>query len=152
FEIGTVFKTGKGAPVESASAAGVLTGARRARHWSEGDAKVPDMDVWDLKHHFELAVQVAAPGATVQALSSGAGWEAVAGGQVVGWAGPLDADAPRWAGAAFGFEGRVSEVAPGRPRFRLLPGTAPGGEDLALGVAGGLGGAGVGAGVGRRAG
>src|SRR2546427_1074145 len=115
FEIGTVFRTGKGAPLESASAAGVLTGARRPRHWSDGDAKVPDMDLWDLKHHFELAVQVAAPGATVQALSSGAGWEAVAGGQVVGWAGPLVADAPRWAGALFGFEVWVSEAAPERP-------------------------------------
>jgi len=138
FEIGTVFKTGKGAPVESASAAGVLTGARRPRHWSDGDAKVPDMDLWDLKHHFELAVQVAAPGATVQALSSGAGWEAVAGGQVVGWAGPLDADAPRWAGASFGFEVRVSEVAPERPRFRLLPGTPPVVQDLALVLPGGV--------------
>jgi len=138
FEIGTVFRTGKEAPVESASAAGVLTGARRPRHWSDGDAKVPDMDLWDLKHHFELAVQVAAPAATVQPLSSGTGWEAVASGLRVGWAGQLDADAPRWAGALFGFEVRVSEAAPERPRFRPLPGTPPVVHDLALVLPGGV--------------
>ena len=138
FEIGTVFRTGKEAPVESASVAGVLTGARRPRHWSDGDAKVPDMDLWDLKHHFELAVHVAAPSATVQPLSSGTGWEAVAGGQQVGWAGSLDADAPRWAGTLFGFEVRVSEAAPEQPRYRPLPGTPPVVNDLALVLPGGI--------------
>ena len=138
FEIGTVFRIGTGSPVEWASAAGVLTGARRPRHWSDGDAKVPDMDLWDLKHHFELAVQVAAPAATVQPLGSGTGWEAVASGQRVGWAGPLDADTPRWAGALFGFEVRVSEPVPERPRYRPLPGTPPVVHDLALVLPGGV--------------
>src|SRR5213595_1908002 len=67
FEVGTVFRQtkreggkGKGAPEEWTSVAGVLTGARRPPHWIEG-AKVPDMDIWDLKYHFELAVAAAAP-------------------------------------------------------------------------------------------
>src|SRR5206468_10725892 len=58
FEVGTVFRKGTGAgggaPEEWTSVAGVLTGARRPPHWSEG-AKLPDMDIWDLKYHFELA-------------------------------------------------------------------------------------------------
>src|SRR3989442_394753 len=100
FEAGTVFKTGegeegrgKGAPEEWTSVAGVLTGARRPGHWSDGDAKVPDMDLWDLKYHFELAVQVAAPGAAVQALQDGAGWTATAGGALSGWVGGRGAGA-----------------------------------------------------------
>src|SRR6266516_4897418 len=139
FEVGTVFKTGrgeggrvKGAPEEWTSLAGVLTGARRPRHWSDGDAKVPDMDLWDLKYHFELAVQVAAPGALVQPLQDGRGWAAAAGGAPLGWAGPLEADAPRWAAALFGFEVRVSESAPERPAYRPLPATPAIVHDLAL--------------------
>ncbi len=139
FEVGTVFRTGRGeggrgmgAPEEWTSVAGVLTGARRPGHWSDGDAKVPDMDLWDLKYHFELAVQVAAPGAVVQALQDGAGWAATAGGAALGWAGPLEADAPRWAAPLFGFEVRVSESAPERPRYRPLPTTPAIVHDLAL--------------------
>src|SRR5207237_1233462 len=80
--------------------AGVRTGARRPPHWS-GGAKVPDMEIWDLKHHFELALRVAAPACDVQPATGGAvGWVAVQrGGEVVGWAGPLEADAPVWAAA-----------------------------------------------------
>src|SRR5229473_1831117 len=86
FEVGTVFRkgTGAGAPEEWTSVAGVLTGARRPAHWSEG-AKVPDMDIWDLKYHFELAVSVAAPECSVEPATGGAvRWEAVqrAGGSV----------------------------------------------------------------------
>ncbi len=139
FEVGTVFKKGKaeegrvkGAPEEWTSVAGVLTGARRPGHWSDGDAKVPDMDLWDLKYHFELAVQVAAPGAVVQALQDGAGWAATAGGAPLGWAGRLEADAPRWAAPLFGFEVRVNESAPERPTYRPLPTTPAIVHDLAL--------------------
>src|SRR5256885_5115286 len=38
-----------------------------------------------------------APGAVVQALQDGAGWTATAGGTLLGWAGALEADGPRWA-------------------------------------------------------
>src|SRR5207249_4075901 len=57
FEVGTVFRRGSGSPVEEWTAvAAVLTGARRPPHWSEG-AKLPDMDIWDLKRHFALGVE-----------------------------------------------------------------------------------------------
>src|SRR3989441_11391987 len=126
FEVGTVFRkgTGAGAPEEWTSVAGVLTGARRPPHWSEG-AKLPDMDIWDLKHHFELAVEAAAPSCAVQPATGGAvGWVAVPrDGEVeVGWAGPLEADSPVWAAPLFGFEVRLEtaapEVAPYRPLDR----------------------------------
>src|SRR3989441_6684683 len=115
FEVGTVFRKGTGAgaglgaPEEWTSVAGVLTGARRPPHWSEG-AKVPDMDIWDLKYHFELAVAVAALSCDVRPATGGAvGWEAVErGGEAVGWAGPLEADAPVWAAPLFGFEVRLT--------------------------------------------
>ncbi len=84
FEVGTVFRRGAGAPEEWTSVAGVLTGARRPAHWSEG-AKVPDMDIWDLKYHFELAVAAAAPGCNVEPVTGGAvGWVAVQQGGEVG--------------------------------------------------------------------
>src|SRR5437870_129585 len=77
FEVGTVFRQGTGAPDEWTSVAAVLTGARRPPHWSEG-AKLPDMDIWDLKYHFELAVAAAAPGCNVAPATGGAvGWVAV---------------------------------------------------------------------------
>src|SRR5438309_9322294 len=148
FEVGTVFKTGNGAPEEWSAVAGVLTGAQRPLHWS---AEVPDMDLWDLKYHFELAVQVASPGALVQPLPTGVGWQAVVGEQRVGWAGPLEADAPRWAGALFGFEVRLSEIAPARPAYRPLPATPSVVRDVALVLPGGVTAAAVGEAL-RRAG
>src|SRR2546422_4057903 len=50
---------------------------------------LPDMDIWDLKYHFELAVAVASPSCDVRPTTGGAvGWEAVQrGGELVGWAG-----------------------------------------------------------------
>ncbi len=79
------------------------------------------MDIWDLKYHFELAVRVSAPGATVRE-RGGEGWEAVAAdGTVVGWAGGLDADAPLWAAPLFGFEARLDAGTPAVPVYRPLP-------------------------------
>jgi phenylalanyl-tRNA synthetase beta chain len=137
FEVGTVFRKGTGstgAPEEWTSVAGVLTGARRPPHWSEG-AKVPDMDIWDLKYHFELAVAVADPSYDVRPATGGAvGWEAVqrGGGEVVGWAGPLEADAPVWAGPLFGFEVRLSAAERATIAFQPLPLQPPVERDLAL--------------------
>src|SRR5256885_3769936 len=140
FEVGTVFRTGKGewekgkgAPEERDSVLGVDTGSQRPPHWSDS-AKVPDMDIWDLKRHFELAVEAAAPGCTVQAATgTGAGWVAVQrGGEVVGQAGSLEADSPVWAAPLFGFEVRLEtalrDVAPYRP----LPTQPPVERDVAL--------------------
>ena len=133
FEVGTVFhKAGVGLPGEAISVAGVITGGRRPPHWSEG-AKVPDMDIWDLKYHFELAVGVGCPGATVRDAANGEGWEAVdAGGAVVGRAGVLEADAPDWAGPLYGFELALEASAQGPVQYRPLPVWPPVVEDLAL--------------------
>ncbi len=138
FEVGTVFRKGTGAggggPEEWTSVAGVLTGARRPPHWSDG-AKLPDMDIWDLKYHFELAVAVADPSCDVRPTTGGAvGWEAVqrGGGGVVGWAGPLQADAPVWAAPLFGFEVRLAAAPPDLLVYRPLPLQPPVERDLAL--------------------
>jgi len=141
FEVGTVFRVpggergaGSGSlPEEWTSVAGVLTGARRAPHWSEG-AKVPDMDIWDLKYHFELAAAVAAPGSLVQPVTEGGGgWAAVQqDGEVVGWAGPLEADAPPWAAPLFGFEVRLSMIERSPVAYRALSVRPPVERDLAL--------------------
>jgi phenylalanyl-tRNA synthetase beta chain len=143
FEVGTVFKPGKGfLPNEELWLGIVLTGARHPPHWSEGGgAKVPDMDIWDLKRHFELAVGLAAPpqGATVQPVADGVGWQAVAGdGTVVGWAGPLEADAPKWAAPLYGLEVRIT-VAPARVvRYEPLPTHPAVTRDMSLVVPGGV--------------
>ncbi|HYL22273.1 MAG TPA: phenylalanine--tRNA ligase subunit beta [Gemmatimonadales bacterium] len=142
FEVGTVFRQpggdqgGRGGsrPEEWTSVAGVLTGARRPAHWSEG-AKVPDMDIWDLKRHFELAVRAAAPSCDVRPAAGGAvGWEAVqpGGGEVVGWSGPLEADAPVWAAALYGFEVRLAVAERSPVTYRPLPVQPAVERDLAL--------------------
>ncbi len=142
FEVGTVFRiptrergAGSGSrPEEWTSVAGVVTGARRPAHWSEG-AKVPDMDIWDLKYHFELAVSVAAPSCDVRPATGGvAGWEAVqrGGDEVVGWSGPLEADAPAWAAPLYGFEVRLFVVERLPVTYRPLPVQPPVERDLAL--------------------
>ena len=149
FEVGTVFRKpageqgalkesltvpGSGSlPDEWTSVAGVLTGARRPPHWSEG-AKVPDMDIWDLKYHFELAVRVAAPDCNVEPATGGeVGWVGVQrGGELVGWAGPLEADAPVWAAPLFGFEVRLDAGERDLVAYRPLPLQPPVERDLAL--------------------
>ncbi|MGH7547428.1 MAG: phenylalanine--tRNA ligase subunit beta [Gemmatimonadales bacterium] len=140
FEIGTVFKRGtgtapgEGGPEEWTSVAAVVTGARHPPHWSEG-AKVPDMDIWDLKHHFELAVKVAAPTCDVRPATGGAvGWEAVhrGSGAVSGWAGPLEADAPVWAASLFGLELRLEVGSTPFVPYQPLPAQPPLQRDVAL--------------------
>ena len=113
FEVGTVFRKGSGPrPQEELRLAIVLTGARHPPHWTDSTnaAKLPDMDIWDLKRHFELAVGVAAPSSDLQPAANGSGWMARSrdGGANVGTATPLEADAPKWAGALFGLEVTIS--------------------------------------------
>jgi phenylalanyl-tRNA synthetase beta chain len=139
FEVGTVFRQGKGeegrgtgTPEEWISVAGVLTGARRPPHWSEG-AKVPDMDIWDLKYHFELAVELASPSSRLRGAAGGPGWEAIGPDEtVVGWAGALDADAPVWGAPLLGFEVRLQVGDRAPVRYRPLPSTPAVERDLAL--------------------
>ena len=132
FEVGTVFRTGTGTgdggrgtgglPDEQLWLGGVMTGARRPPDWSQGGGvKVPDMDIWDLKRHFELAVAVASPGSTVRPMEDGTGWLAVGEAGTVGQAGPLDADAPKWAGPLYGLEVRITVAPPPVARYQPLP-------------------------------
>ena len=141
FEVGTVFRAGKGPrPEEELHLAIVLTGARHPAHWtaSQERVKLPDMDIWDLKQHFELAVGVAAPSCDVQPAASGAGWVAVTGdgGQPAGTATPLDADAPKWAGPLFGLEVRIAVTPAPLAKYRPLPTQPPAVRDISLVVPG----------------
>ncbi len=150
FEVGTVFKPGNvkretgNVPQEELRLAIVLTGARHPPHWSDGSdaAKLPDMDIWDLKHHFELAVGVAAPFCDVQPAANGSGWVALRTqeGEPVGTATRLDADAPRWAGPLFGLEVSIAVASPPLVRYEPLPTQPPVVRDLSLVVPGGAGG------------
>ncbi len=140
FEVGTVFRKAQGpSPQEELHLAIVLTGARHPPHWSDTTtaAKLPDMDIWDLKQHFELAVGVAAPSCDVQPAANGTGWVAVGkdGGQV-GMATPLDADAPKWAGPLFGLEVSIAVAPPTLARYRPLPTQPPVVRDISLVVPG----------------
>ena len=146
FEVGTVFKPNPEPraprPQEELHLAIVLTGARHPAHWTDGTvaAKLPDMDIWDLKRHFELAVGVAAPSYDVQAAASGSGWVAVerSGGEPAGTALPLEADAPKWAGPLYGLEVRITVQPRELPRYQPLPTQPSVVRDLSLVVPGGV--------------
>lgn len=132
FEVGTVFKAaGPGQrPVETTRAAAVLTGARHPAHWTDA-GRTPDVDSWDLKGLFERAVSLANPRASVQVERDG--WTArLPDGTEVGTAGQLQADAPPWAGALFGFEVEVDPVARAAERYQPLPTTPAVTRDIAL--------------------
>ncbi|MGE5801529.1 MAG: phenylalanine--tRNA ligase subunit beta [Gemmatimonadota bacterium] len=146
FEVGTVFNRPSDRqavrPSEALHLAIVLTGARHPSHWTDGTmaAKLPDMDIWDLKRHFELAVGVAAPSCDVQAPASGSGWVAVerSGGEPAGTAQALEADAPKWAGPLYGLEVRITVPPRELPRYQPLPTQPPVVRDLSLVVPGGV--------------
>jgi phenylalanyl-tRNA synthetase beta chain len=139
FEVGTVFRSRPGArPEEARHVAGVVTGARAPRHWS--DAGTAEYDRWDLKGLFEAAVALANPEALVQV--EGNSWVALAGDDVtVGRAGPLTADSPPWAAPVFGFELSLDPRLRPAVRYRALPTTPAAERDLALIVADGVSGA-----------
>jgi phenylalanyl-tRNA synthetase beta chain len=140
FEVGTAFRRAPPGqpPGEHLTVAAVLTGARQPPHWTDG-GKAPDMDIWDLKYHFEAAVAQAWPDARLSGNPQGNGWIAAgAAGEAVGWAGPLEADRPVWAGALYGFEVRLSDATRAPSPYRALP-TSPALErDVALVVPDGV--------------
>ena len=114
FEVGTVFRKAQGPspqPHEELHLAIVLTGARHPAHWTDSinAAKLPDMDIWDLKQHFELAVGLVAGSDDVQPAANGSVW------------GPLEADAPKWAAPLFGLEVRIVVGTPSPVRYQALP-------------------------------
>ena len=144
FELGTVFLPGPRpkaqGPREELHLAIVLTGARHPTHWAAASrAKLPDMDIWDLKHHFELAVGVAAPFCTIQPAPNGTGWIATARdadvgdvapgprpqapGPVAEWgsAMPLEADSPKWGAPLYGLEIRIAGGDAAAVRYQPLP-------------------------------
>jgi len=132
FEIGHVFRAVEcSVPAETQRIAAVLTGARHPAHWS-GSPGAPDLDLWDAKGMFEEVVRLmGVPGWVLG--PDGARWVARDGdGTVRGWAGRLDADAPRWAGGLCGLEVDlvVADAAP--RRFQALPVLPPADRDLAL--------------------
>ena len=102
FEIGRTFAPGEGIlPIEEIHVAGVVTGARRPRHWSE--PAPPDAEIFDAKGLLEAAAMVVCRDAVL--VPAGERLEArLPDGTVVGWAGELAADRPAWAGRLFGFE------------------------------------------------
>jgi phenylalanyl-tRNA synthetase beta chain len=132
FEEGTVFRKAQGPspqPHEELHLAIVLTGTRHPAHWTDGTnaAKLPDMDIWDLKQHFELAVGLAARSDDVQPAANGSGWVSAGG-----TAGPLESDAPKWAAPLFGLEVKIV-VAPSVPvRYEPLPSQPPVVRDTSL--------------------
>ncbi|MDQ3136580.1 MAG: hypothetical protein M3Q93_03215, partial [Gemmatimonadota bacterium] len=131
FEIGTAFAAGAPGerPREERRVAAVLTGRREPAHWTgSGDAM---FDLWDLKARLEAAVALAIPDAEVQVEAQG--WIVRdRKGRLVGEGGPLEADAPPWAGPLFGFELLV-DPAPRRPApFAPLPATPSSERVLAL--------------------
>jgi phenylalanyl-tRNA synthetase beta chain len=146
FEVGTVFRPSGPQtvrPSEELHLAIVLTGARHPAHWTgtSDAAKLPDMDIWDLKQHFELAVGGAAPFCTVQPAPAGTGWVAAGqdrDGEVWGTATPLEADAPKWAAPLFGLEIKIAVAAPALVRYQPLPTQPPVVRDLSLVLPGGV--------------
>jgi phenylalanyl-tRNA synthetase beta chain len=119
FEVGTVFRKPASGhrPDEELHLAIVLTGARHPTHWTDAaaagnGAKLPDMDIWDLKHHFELALRAA--------------------GTSQGASGPLEADAPKWAAPLYGLEVRVEIGPPPVVTYQPLPTQPPVVRDLSL--------------------
>ncbi len=137
FEIGTVFAPGADRPQEATKVGAVLSGSRWPAHWSDhgrvgaGGGGAPDCDPWDLKGLFERTVSLANPGARVQV--EGDGWIAKGSdGAVVGWAGPLQADAPRWAGPLFGLEVAIDPTPRHAARYVRLPVFPAVTRDLAL--------------------
>jgi phenylalanyl-tRNA synthetase beta chain len=132
FEIGSVFKhRGEGEmPLEERRLAGVVSGARRPPHWSDGGKSV-DFDRWDVKSLFEEAVHAVRARGTV--VEEGGRWVLRDHkGETRGWADELDADSPAWAAPLFGFELDALAKPQPRPEFEALPGTPPVERDIAL--------------------
>jgi phenylalanyl-tRNA synthetase beta chain len=131
FEIGTVFTAAGGGerPREEHHVAAALTGRREPPHWTgTGKSRI---DLWDLKAQFETAVGLAIPGGAVQV--EGNGWIARnAQGRTLGWAGPLEADAPPWAAPLFGYELVLDPALRHASRFAALPSTPSSERVLAL--------------------
>ena len=137
FEIGTVFEPPAAGqrPGERLSAAVVLTGAREPLHWTQ-ERRI-DADLWDIKGVAEVLAALAYPGASWHV--EGESWIARdAAGRPVGWAGPLQGDAPPWAAPLFGVELDLLVTAPPPAEIKPLPVTPASARDLSLVVPDGV--------------
>jgi len=133
FEIGHVFQSTRGGelPVERERVAGVLTGARHPAHWTQAGG-APDIDLWDAKGMFEVVAGMAGPHEAV-VVPEGDGWELLdANGERRGWAGPLSAAGPRWAGSLFGFEMDLASARRPAVQYAALPMMPAVERDIAL--------------------
>ena len=145
FEIGHVFAKAGGKretaggrdyqlPHEEVRIAGVLTGSRRPKHWS--DSAPPDVDLFDVKAVLDAAVALAAPGATIAPTD---GWYVRHGDIIIGRAVELDADRPAWAAPLFGFELLLRDDAkPPVPAYVAVPAWPAAERDVALVLPGGV--------------
>jgi phenylalanyl-tRNA synthetase beta chain len=117
-------------PHEERRVAGVVSGARRPPHWSDGGTSV-DFDRWDVKSLFEDAARAVGLRGTV--VEEDGRW-VLRGqdGEARGWADELDADRPAWAAPLFGFELLAVAKPRPRPKFESLPATPPVERDIAL--------------------
>lgn len=132
FELGHVFaRKGQGElPYEELRLAAVVTGSRRAAHWS--DPQPPDMDVFDARGLLEAVLPTAHAGATLA--PEGEGYAVRdAQGETVGWLRELTADRPAWAGRLWGFEVAIRAAAGADPhRMAPLPRSPAVQRDVAL--------------------
>jgi phenylalanyl-tRNA synthetase beta chain len=138
FEIGTCFAPGAPGdrPLETVRVAAVITGSREPAHWT-ASGRAPDVDRWDLKGLLEIARDLAYPAAVIQVDADR--WIVRDGaGRQVGWAGPLAADAPRWAAPLFGMEIDLDPASRTAMAYRPVPGTPAAERDLALVVPDGV--------------
>ena len=152
FEIGTTFEPALpgSRPIERSHVAVVVAGARDPAHWT-ASGRGPDLDLWDLKGILEATRDLANPGAVIQL--EGTDWVmSAADGRRIGWAGALQADAPKWAATLYGLELELESHPAAAPGYRPLPTTPPAERDLALVVPDGIVVADVLATVGRVAG
>ena len=140
FEVGVAFLQGAAPlPEERTLAAAVITGDRYPAHFT--DAKPPQVDLWDARWIAE-SIGTAAFGRGRMELrpnADGNGWDAVLDGATIGFAKPIEVDAPVWAAPVFGVEIDVTSAlametaqAVARPRYVPLPTTPAAEFDLAL--------------------
>jgi len=138
FEIGTCFAPGPPGdrPRESTRVAVVITGSREPGHWT-ASGRAPDVDRWDLKALLEVAGDLAHPGAAIQVEADR--WVVRdAAGHEVGWAGPMSADAPRWAAPLYALELTLDPASRPAVAYRPVPVTPAAERDLALVVPDGV--------------
>jgi len=132
FEIGVVFEgNGPGTPPrETLRLAGVLTGSRTPRHWTEKEAS-SDYDLWDLKHVVNKMAEVCCPKARLVPDGDVVGL-VLPDDRTVGKALTIDAEKPAWAAPLLGFELDLIDFDEKKVSFEPLPNTPPVERDLAL--------------------